>query len=271
MANDDIKALTKDLDDKYPYSTDKSNYGQILSGVASRVKVHDIIQDIVTIAGGISKPPYNKSESKQFLYGYMNELIANLYEQRKDSSLDSFCEAWINIRENENRNTIRGRIEQIANSRGLEVDKTINDITKTFNEFEHNYKMLKQFSYGSNGYNQYLPLSKKGAALLLNYKFDPCGLPYGLGWSSNIFTEVEREKKRKKKEEEEKKRKEDEFKKERKKTYITTGIGVVVVLAILTGIVVWFASMDLGSDDGTIGNWIVAIIVLLAWLKGGKR
>ena len=154
----DIETLIQELDKKYPYSTDKTNYGQILSGVAGRVKVHDIIQDVVTIAGGISKPPYNRVESKQFLYGYMNELIANLYEQKKDSSIDSFCEAWINIRTHENKKAMRERIEQIAKSRGLEVDKTIKDIHKTFHEFEHNYKMLNQFSYGSNGYNQYLPL-----------------------------------------------------------------------------------------------------------------
>ena len=32
-----------------------------------------------------------------------------------------------------------------------------------------------------------------------------------------------------------------------------------------------FASCDTGGeDDGTVGNWIVAIMLLLAWLKGGK-
>lgn len=25
-----------------------------------------------------------------------------------------------------------------------------------------------------------------------------------------------------------------------------------------------------GEDDGTIGNWIMAIVCLLAWLKGSK-
>lgn len=25
-----------------------------------------------------------------------------------------------------------------------------------------------------------------------------------------------------------------------------------------------------GEDDGTVGNWFMAIVVLLAWLKGGK-
>ena len=192
-AINDIETLIKELDKKYLYSTDKTNYGQLLRGVASRTKVHDIIKDIVTIAYETAKAPYFMSECKQLLYGYMNECIAVLYEKGGRTSLDAFCEAWINIRENENKNTVRERIEQIAKSRGLEVDITKKNIHKTFHEFEHNYKMLKQFSYGSNGYNQYLPLSKNGAALLLEYKFDPYGLPYGLGWSSNIFTEVERE------------------------------------------------------------------------------
>lgn len=192
-AINDIDTLIKELDKKYLHSTDKTNYGQLLRGVASRTKVHDVIKDIVTIASETAKSPYFMSEYKQLLYGYMNECIANVYENGGRTTLEGFCEAWINIREHENKNTIRERIEQIAKSRGLDIEKTKKDIHKTFHEFEHNYKMLKQFSYGSNGYNQYLPLSKNGAALLLNYKFDPYGLPYGLGWSSNIFTEVERE------------------------------------------------------------------------------
>ncbi len=33
-----------------------------------------------------------------------------------------------------------------------------------------------------------------------------------------------------------------------------------------------FTSCDTGGeDDGTIGNWFMAIVCLLAWLKGGKR
>ena len=29
-------------------------------------------------------------------------------------------------------------------------------------------------------------------------------------------------------------------------------------------------SCDGGSDDGTVGNWFCAILLLLAWLKGGR-
>lgn len=32
-----------------------------------------------------------------------------------------------------------------------------------------------------------------------------------------------------------------------------------------------FTSCDTGGeDDGTVGNWFMAIVCLLAWLKGGK-
>lgn len=32
-----------------------------------------------------------------------------------------------------------------------------------------------------------------------------------------------------------------------------------------------FVSCDTGGeDDGTVGNWFIAICCLLAWLKGGK-
>ena len=189
----DVNTLIERIDTKYPFSSDSTNYGQILRGVANKALIHDIIKDIVTTIDGLSKQPYSMTDCKKFLYGYMNECIANLYERRGETTMDCFCEAWINIRTHENKKATRERIEQIAKSRGLEIDKTIKDIHKTFHEFEHNYKMLKQFNYGTNGYNQYLPPSKNGAALLLKYRFDPYGLPYGLGFCSNIFTEVERE------------------------------------------------------------------------------
>lgn len=33
-----------------------------------------------------------------------------------------------------------------------------------------------------------------------------------------------------------------------------------------------FTSCDTGGeDDGTVGNWIMAIVCLLAWLKGGRK
>ena len=273
-AINDIETLIKELDKKYLYSTDKTNYGQILRGVASRTEVHDVIKDIATIAYETAKSPYFMSECKQLLYGYMNECIANVYENGGRTTLDAFCEAWINIRTHENKKTIRERIEQIAISRGLDIEKTQKDIHKTFHEFEHNYKMLKQFSYGSNGYNQYLPLSKNGAALLLKYKFDPYGLPYGLGWGSNIFTEVEREQRKardidsqdkylnerraywsklsaKEKDEEEKKKK----KKSTKET-ITIVIPGIIFLGILIAI-----------DASGLENWFIAFLLFLLWLK----
>jgi len=41
------------------------------------------------------------------------------------------------------------------------------------------------------------------------------------------------------------------------------GICIVVFLIILC-----VASCSAGGDDGTADNWILAIILLLAWLKG---
>lgn len=44
------------------------------------------------------------------------------------------------------------------------------------------------------------------------------------------------------------------------------------IVSLLITILIFFASCDTGGeDDGTVGNWILAIICLLAWLKGGKR
>lgn len=44
-----------------------------------------------------------------------------------------------------------------------------------------------------------------------------------------------------------------------------------IILFLIT-ILFFLTSCDTGGeDDGTIGNWFLAIVCLLAWLKGGKR
>lgn len=144
------------------------------------------------------------------------------------------------------------------------------DIHKTFHEFEHNYKTLKQFSYGTNGYNQFLPLSKNGAAALLKYKFDPYGLPYGLGWGSNIFTEVEKEQKTNKRTQDShlsnwRQIKKGESvqnigkKKEKDPNSLTTGqIIALVIGGLLIGAIV----------ASPLGPWVMVFVLmycLLAW------
>ena len=48
-----------------------------------------------------------------------------------------------------------------------------------------------------------------------------------------------------------------------------TGRAELKILALAT-FPFMFNSCDSGADDGTVGNWICAIVCLLAWLKGGK-
>lgn len=52
-----IKTLKKELDKKYLHSTDSINYGQILSGVANRTKVHDISRILLQLCQEHLKPP----------------------------------------------------------------------------------------------------------------------------------------------------------------------------------------------------------------------
>lgn len=42
-------------------------------------------------------------------------------------------------------------------------------------------------------------------------------------------------------------------------------LNIITILCTLL-----LTSCDSGSDDGTVGNWFCAILLLLAWMKGGK-
>ena len=114
----------------------------MLSGVGNRTEVEDIVGDISTIVFGISREPYYMSEYKDVLYAYMNTCILNNYEFNEDSTLERFCEAYINIRKYENFEEKRWRIVQIAKNRGLSVENSANDIRKKLDEFDKNYNML---------------------------------------------------------------------------------------------------------------------------------
>ena len=279
MPINDIDTLIKRIDAKYPFSSDSTNYGQILRGIASKALIHDIIKDIVTTIDGISKQPYSMSDCKKFLYGYMNECIAKNFEEMEKPKIESFSEAYINIREHENAKAIKNRIIKTATNRELDVEQTKTIIDQTFDEFEEYFRKLLQYPYNSNGYNQYLPLCKTAADKLLKYKYDPYGMPYDLRYGHNIFTEVRQEqekrlieKRRKEREqrrkEEEDRQKEIQFKKEQRANMITIIIGIILVVGLVV-FFIWLASLGSGGD-GTVANWILAIILLLAWLKGGK-
>lgn len=44
-----IEDIIKKINARYPYSTDRRNYGDMLSGVGNRAEVEDIVGDISTI------------------------------------------------------------------------------------------------------------------------------------------------------------------------------------------------------------------------------
>jgi hypothetical protein len=272
----DINTFVARIDAKYPFSSDRTHYGTMLRGVASKTVVHDIIKDIVTTIDGISKEPYGMSDGKKFLYGYMNECIAKNFEEAGKPKIECFSEAYINIREHENAKVTKDRIVQAATKMGLDVEQTKNKIDQTFDEFEKNFRKLSQYPYNSNGYNQYLPLCKEAAAVLLRFRYDPYGLPYGIRFGYNLFTEVKKEQEKKQlekvREEREQRRKMDEkrqkeiqFKKEQRAMWIKIIIGIFGVVGFIA-FLIWFSSVD---TDGTVGNWIIALIVILALMKKG--
>ena len=244
---DDIQTLINEIEKKYPYSTDATDYGRILRDVRSKSDIHNIISDIVRVDSVISKSPYYLS-CQDLLYGYLNQCILNIYKESNSNSLDVFCEAYINIRAHEKALLIKETIIQIAKSRGLEVEGTTLVMNNALEEFNQNFSKLKQYQYNTNGYNQYLASSKKWAAVLINYKFDACGLHYGINsLGSNLFLDVERELEWEK--EREKKEKEEILSK-----IIGLIIAGVILLAIIIGIL---------FDTSATGNILIIIFIIL--------
>lgn len=175
--------------------------------------------------------------------------------------------------------TYKDKIISEAKERaGIDVTGLLNTIAKRYREFGEHWDAYKNFKEGMNGYN--------AAKLAVE---DDLEYLKQFGWrllpaQKALYSRIDRieikkreqqakllKEKKAEREREEKQRKEEEFKKERKKTFIKIGIFAVVGVAILIGLGVWLASIDSGSDDGTLGNWFAAILFLLAWLKGGKR
>lgn len=50
----EIEIIINKINSKYPFSTDKTNYGEILYDVAYRTDVHDTIKDIKTVIDGVA-------------------------------------------------------------------------------------------------------------------------------------------------------------------------------------------------------------------------
>jgi hypothetical protein len=48
-------------------------------------------------------------------------------------------------------------------------------------------------------------------------------------------------------------------------------IASLVVVGIIIGLFIYLNNSVGGYDDGTVGNWFMALVVLLALMKGGKR
>ena len=268
----DIKTLIKVLENSFLHSTDNINYGDILKKVESRNSVRYIVGDIVSVKRGMSKPPYclNNSLSccDSLLDGYMNECIAKCFENSEETTEKCFAEAYVNIREHENQNTIREKIVEIANKHGLDVKVTAGSIEWKLTEFKHDFNVFKQFEYGTNGYNKFLPICKSEAAELLNIGYYPFDFPNVRG-ICNVFSEVRSDQEKKRQEEEKIKKELNKRQEERRAFKIKTTIGIIGVVGFIA-LFIWLLSFCEG-DDGTIGNWFMALVCLLALMKGGKR
>ena len=208
-----------------------------------------------------------------------DENLLRLFKESKEITEKSCGECFVNMTYCTSDSTYKDKIISEARERaGIDVSGLLNTIARRYREFGEHWNTYKTFKEGMNGYN--------AAKLAVE---DDLEYLKQFGWrllpaQKALYSRIDRIE-IKKREQQAKLLKEKKAEREREKvlqlaeerkrkrniTIIKIVIFVALGLAILYGLIVWFASMDLGSDDGTIGNWIVAIIVLLAWLKGGKR
>lgn len=264
----DIKTLINVLKSSFLHSTSSINYGDVLTNIASRNSVREIISSIVSVKNGIRLSPYYLYNCDSLLVGYMNECIAKYFENLENPTIKSFTEAYVNIRKNENQKTISERLVNAAIRNGLDVKVEEKSIQWTLTKFEHDYGNLEKYKYGTNGYKKFLPICKSEAAELLNKGYHPSDTLDGRR-IRNVFSEVRMDQEKKRREEENIKKELKRRKEERRSSMISITIGIIGVVVFIA-LFIWLLSFCEG-DDGTVGNWIIAIVCLLAWLKGGKK
>lgn len=205
-----------------------------------------------------------------------DENLFRLFKESKEITEISCGECFVNMTHCAPNSAYYDKIVIEAKERaGIDVSGLLNTIARRYREFGEHWNTYSTFKEGMNGYNAAKLAVEDDLEYLkqFNWRLLPA--------QKSLYSKIDRIEIKKRTQQtklltermEEREREKvlqlaEERKRKRNITIVKIVIFVVLGLVILIGLGAWFASID---SDGTLGNWFVTILLLLAWLKGGKK
>lgn len=206
-----------------------------------------------------------------------NENIVRLL-RNQEKITDAICgECFINLTICSNSVEYREQIIQVAREKSnIDVSELLEKIAKRYDDFRTHWHSYKEFKEGMNGYAPARQLVVDDFEYLRQFNWRL--LPWEKGLYRELMSNSEdflNEKRRYWKEIREKEGRAQrlDITNREKKSIANTAIAIIVflvVVGIIIGLFIYLNSVG-GEDDGTVGNWFMALVVLLALMKGGKR
>lgn len=207
-----------------------------------------------------------------------NENIVRLL-RNQEKITDAFCgECFLNLTICSNSVEYKDQIIQVAREKSnLDVSELLEKIAKRYDDFRTHWHSYKEFKEGMNGYAPARQLVVDDFEYLRQFNWRL------LPWEKRLYSELVsnsedflNEKRRYWKEIREKEGRAQrlDIKKQEKKTSGNTVIAIIVslvVVGIIIGLFIYLSNSVGGEDDGTVGNWFMALVCLLALMKGVKR
>ena len=207
-----------------------------------------------------------------------NENIVRLL-RNQEKITDAFCgECFLNLTICSNSIEYKDQIIQVAREKSnIDVSELLENIAKRYNDLRTHWNRYKEFKEGMNGYVPARQLVVDDFEYLRQFNWRL--LPWEKGLYSELMSNSEdylNEKRRYWKEIREKEGRSQrlDIKKQEKKSSYNTVIAIIVslvVVGIIIGLFIYLSNSVGGEDDGTVANWFMALVCLLALMKGGKR
>jgi len=169
MDRSDIKTISqliKHLDEKYLMSRDSTNYSEKLKSMREMQSAISIVEECDRIKDEIKKEPYCFNDIN-LLWIYLNDCIYECYKRNEDSSLVAFSDAYINVRNAPNAESVKQNLIETATSRGIDVGGMAQKIDHALADFFKYKEEIENYPSNSNGYNQILPKLKEATVFLI--------------------------------------------------------------------------------------------------------
>ena len=207
-----------------------------------------------------------------------NENIVRLL-RAQDNITEAICgECFINLTISPNSVEYKDQIIQVAREKSnIDVSELLEIIAKRYIDFRDHWHSYLKFKEGMNGYAAARQLVVDDFEYLRQFNWRL--LPWQKDLYSELMTNSEdflNEKRRYWKDirEKEGRAQRQDIKNREKGSNNNTVIAIIaflVVVGIIIGLFIYLNNSVGGYDDGTVGNWFMALFVLLALMKGGKR